>query len=206
MDMNVYPTKGNLIRIKSILALSKQGYELLDKKRNILLREMMELIDKAGVIQEKIRAVYKQAYEALQIANIRMGISEVQQLGYAVPEERSVRIQIRSVMGVEIPSVDIEPNVLSPRYGFLRTNLALDTAYRCFEEVKQLTVEYAEVENSVYRLANNIRRTQKRANSLKNVLIPMYERMIKTIQESLEEKEREEFTRLKIIKKSNINN
>jgi len=205
MDTDIYPTKGNFIKIKSTLALSRQGYELLDKKRNILLREMMELIDKAGVIQEKIRTVYKQAYEALQVANISMGISEVQQLGYAVPQERSVRVQIRSVMGVEIQSVDIEPYALSPRYGFLRTNLALDMACRQFEQVKQLTVEYAEVENSVYRLANNIRRTQKRANLLKNVLIPRYEKIMKTIQETLEEKEREEFTRLKIIKKSGLN-
>ena len=200
MDTNIYPTKGNFIKIKSTLALSRQGYELLDKKRNILLREMMELIDKAGVIQKKIHTVYKQAYEALQIANISIGISEVQQLSHAVPQDRSVRIQIRSIMGVEIPSVDIEPYVISPRYGFLRTNLALDMACRRFEQVKQLTAEYAEIENSVYRLANNIRRTQKRANLLKNVLIPRYESIMKTIQETLEEKDREEFTRLKIIK------
>lgn len=104
-------------------------------------------------------------------------------------------------MGVEIPTVDIAPYDLKPRYGFSRTNLALDLAYRRFEEVKHMTVEYAEVENAVYRLATNIRKTQKRANALKNIMIPRYEKITRDIQDFLDEKDREEFTRLKMIKK-----
>lgn len=201
MEMSLAPTKGNLIRAKTTLSLSKQGYELLDKKRNILVQEMMSLIERAGIIQQKIKNLYQEAYEALQAANISIGISEVEQLGYAVPEERSVRIKVRSVMGVEVPSADIAPYELKPRYGFSRTNLALDIARRRFEEVKHMTVEYAEVENAVYRLAANIRKTQKRANALKNILIPRYERTVKGIQDFLDEKDREEFTHLKMIKK-----
>lgn len=201
MDMTLFPTKGNLIRAKGTLSLSKQGYELLDKKRNILVREMMGLIERAGVIQEKIHRLYMEAYEALQSANISIGIAEVEQLGFAVPEDRSVKIKVRSIMGVEIPTVDIEPYDLKPRYGFSRTNLALDIAYRCFEEVKHMTVEYAEVENAVYRLAGNIRKTQKRANALKNIMIPRFEKITRDIQDFLDEKDREEFTRLKMIKK-----
>lgn len=201
MDMNLFPTKGNLIRAKATLRLSKQGYELLDKKRNILVREMMALIDRAGAIQEKIKGIYKEAYEALQTANLSIGISEVEQLGYAVPEERSVQIKIRSVMGVEIPTVDIAPYDLRPKYGFSRTNLALDIASMRFEEVKHMSVEYAEIENAIYRLAANIRKTQKRANALKNITIPRYEKITKDIQDYLDEKDREEFTRLKMIKR-----
>jgi len=201
MDMTFFPTKGNLIRAKSTLSLSKQGYELLDKKQNILVREMMDLIERAGVIQQKIQDTYREAYEALRVANISLGISEVEQLGYSVPEENSVKIKLKSVMGVEIPIVDIAPYDLKPSYGFLRTNTALDIARRRFEEVKHYTVEYAEVENAVYRLAVNIKRTKKRANALKNILIPRYEKISKDIQNSLEEKDREEFTRLKMIKR-----
>ena len=69
-----------------------------------------------------------------------------------------------------------------------------------FYNVKQLTVLLAEVENSVYRLANTIRKTQKRANALRNISIPRFESTIKVISEALEEKEREEFTRQKVIK------
>lgn len=201
MDMTLFPTKGNLIRAKGTLSLSKQGYELLDKKRNILVREMMGLIERAGVIQERIHRLYKEAYEALQSANISIGIAEVEQLGFAAPEENSVKIKVRSIMGVEIPTVDIDPYDLKPRYGFSRTNLALDIAYRSFEEVKHMTVEFAEVENAVYRLAVNIRKTQKRSNALKNIMIPRYEKITRDIQDFLDEKDREEFTRLKMIKK-----
>jgi V/A-type H+-transporting ATPase subunit D len=201
VDMTFFPTKGNLIRAKSVLALSKQGYELLDRKQNILVREMMGLIERAGTIQKKIQDTYREAYEALRIANITLGISEVEQLGYSVPEEQTVKIKLRSVMGVEIPTVDIAPYELKPAYGFLKTNTALDIARRRFEEVKHLTVEYAEVENAIYRLAVNIKRTKKRANALKNILIPRYEKISKDIQDALEEKDREEFTRLKVIKR-----
>jgi len=199
--MTLFPTKGNLIRAKGTLSLSKQGYELLDKKRNILVREMMALIERASVIQQRIDSLYKEAYEALQSANISIGIAEVEQLGFAVPEERSVKVKVRSIMGVEIPTVDIAPYDLKPRYGFSRTNLALDIAYQRFEQVKHMTLEYAEVENAVYRLAVNIRKTQKRANALKNIMIPRYEKITRDIQDFLDEKDREEFTRLKVIKK-----
>ncbi|NLO41041.1 MAG: V-type ATP synthase subunit D [Ruminiclostridium sp.] len=204
MDMTLFPTKGNLIRAKGTLSLSKQGYELLDKKRNILVREMMALIERAGVIQQRIHSLYKEAYEALQSANISIGIAEVEQLGFAVPEERSVKVKVRSIMGVEIPTVDIDPYDLKPRYGFSRTNLALDIAYQRFDQVKHMTVEYAEVENAVYRLAVNIRKTQKRANALKNIMIPRYEKITRDIQDFLDEKDREEFTRLKMIKKRKL--
>jgi len=202
--MTLFPTKGNLIRAKGTLSLSKQGYELLDKKRNILVREMMALIERAGVIQQRIHSLYKEAYEALQSANISIGIAEVEQLGFAVPEERSVKVKVRSIMGVEIPTVDIDPYDLKPRYGFSRTNLALDIAYQRFDQVKHMTVEYAEVENAVYRLAVNIRKTQKRANALKNIMIPRYEKITRDIQDFLDEKDREEFTRLKMIKKRKL--
>ena len=201
MDMTLFPTKGNLIRTRGTLNLSKQGYELLDKKRNILVREMMALIERASAIQERIHRLYQQAYAALQSANISIGIAEVEQLGYAVPEDRSLKVKVHSIMGVEIPTVDIDPYDLKPRYGFSRTNLALDIAYRSFEEVKHMTVEYAEVENAIYRLAVNIRKTQKRANALKNIMIPRFEKITRDIQDFLDEKDREEFTRLKMIKK-----
>lgn len=64
-----------------------------------------------------------------------------------------------------------------------------------------MTVEYAEIENAVFRLAASIKRTQKRSNALRNILIPRYEKIISDIQEALSEKDREEFSRLKMIKK-----
>lgn len=201
MDPNTFPTKGNLILAKNSLALSRQGYDLMDKKRNILMRELMHLAAEATNIQEEIDTTFTNAYRALQKANVQMGIHEVEQISMTVPVERSIRIKRRSVMGTEIPKVEYEKGEQKPAYSFYGTKMSLDEACQQFQRVKELTIRLAEIENSAYRLSYNIKKTQKRANVLKNITIPKYEKLTKEIQEYLEEKEREEFTRLKVIKK-----
>ena len=202
MDPNTFPTKGNLILAKNALALSKQGFDLMDKKRNILIRELMDLIDQARSIQEEIDSTFTYAYQCLQKANIENGISLVSQIAYTVPIEDSIVIQTRSIMGTEIPLVQHEVKPLQLTYGFYNTTQSLDEARYHFERVKELTIKLSMVENSAYRLANSIKKTQKRANALKNITIPKYETLSKDISEALEEKEREEFTRLKVIKRN----
>lgn len=201
MDPNTFPTKGNLIRAKNSLALSKQGYDLMDKKRNILIRELMNLISEATDIQQEIDETFSSAYKALQRANVQMGIHEVEQISLSVPVDHSIHIKRRSVMGTEIPKVEYEHKIKKPSYSFYGTKMSLDEACAQFQRVKELTIHLAEIENSAYRLAYNIKKTQKRANALQNITIPRFERLAKEIQEYLEEKEREDFTRLKVIKK-----
>ena len=198
--MAMVPTKGNLILAKNTLKLCRTGYELLDKKRNILIREMMSLIETAKAIQGEIESTFSEAYSALQQANIDIGIDEVERIGFAVEIEDSVQIKFRSVMGVEIPIVLMDDIKKQPVYGLRNTTSSLDEAFQKFNNVKKLTRTLAQIETSVYRLADNIKRTQKRANALKNIMIPRYEAETKNIQNALEEKEREEFSRLKVIK------
>lgn len=201
MNKNMAPTKGNLMAAKNTLRLSKQGYEMLDKKRNILIREMMLLIEEAKDVQAGIETTFAEAYHALERANIMMGVDNVQELMHSIKIEDSVSVHLRGVMGVEIPVVNSDKTPPEPKYGFFSTGSALDEAYVKFNEVKQFTIRLAEIENAVYRLAMNIKKTQKRANALKNITIPLYEKLTKEIQTALEEKEREEHTRLKIIKR-----
>ncbi len=196
----VFPTKGNLMASKKSLALSKQGYELMDRKRNILVREMMGLMDEAEDIQSRIVETFSSAYLALQNANLTLGIKDVDDIALAVEPEDGVEIKIRTLMGAEIPVLKKLDDSLSPSYGLARTNVSLDEAYVHFHEVKMLIIELAEVENAIYRLVRNIVKTRKRANALNNILIPKYEYMVKKITNELEEKEREEFSRLKMIK------
>ena len=124
----------------------------------------------------------------------------MQEIAFTVPIEDSIRIQARSIMGTEIPHVKYDEKRNNLTYSFGVTHESVDMAREAFRQVKQLTIKLAEVENSAYRLANNIKKTQKRANALKNITIPMYEGLVKNINNALEEKEREEFTRLKVIK------
>ena len=196
----VFPTKGNLLAVKKSLALAKTGYELLDRKRNILVRETMALIDTANEIQSAIDSTYSAAYSALQMANITLGI--VDELSLTVPIDDGISIDFRSVMGVEIPIVKYESKPIENLYGYNRTNTMLDEAFARFDDVKKLTIRLAEVENCVYRLADGIKKTQKRANALKNIIIPRFEESVRFITGALEEKEREEFSRLKVIKRA----
>jgi len=200
MDPREFPTKGNLMLAKNSLALARQGYDLMDKKRNVLLKELMALIDEAKEIQEQIDSTFTKAYACLQRANIEHGISKVQQLAFTVPIEESIRIQTRSIMGTEIPHVKYDEKENNITYSFSTTSESIDIAREAFREVKDLTIKLSMVENSAYRLASNIKKTQKRANALKNITIPMYTNLVHNINNALEEKEREEFTRLKVIK------
>ena len=201
MNQNTFPTKGNYILAKNSLALAKQGYELMDKKRNILIHELLELINSSKNIQEELDLTFQEAYEALMKANIEMGIQNVEEFSKAVPIEESVQIKVRSIMGTEIPLVEYEKDQLTePSYAFYDTRLSLDEATNRFMKVKELTLRLATIDNSAYRLAVNIKKTQMRANALKNITIPYYQALTKSIAESLEQKDLEEFTRLKVIK------
>ena len=182
--------------VKKDLALSKVGYELLDKKRNILIRELMALIDRASQIRSTIDGAFADAYKALERANISLGFCS--ELSKTIPFDTSVTMDVRSIMGVEIPILSIdEPDEQELHYGLNHTNARFDEAVALFTKAKILTV----VENSVYRLAVAIKQTQKRANALKNIMIPRFESDVKFISDALDEKDREEFSRLKVIKK-----
>ncbi len=197
-NSQVFPTKGNLIATKKSLTLAKTGFDLMDRKRNILIREMMELLDDVRMLRDQITQTYAQAYWALQKANISMGV--ISEYTKAVPIDNGISITYRSVMGVEIPKVHYEEQAMDIYYGLEHANSTLDYAYECFHKVKVMTATLAEIDNSVYRLANAIRKTQKRANALKNVVIPGFQANAKYISDVLEEREREEFSRQKVIK------
>ena len=194
------PTKGNLNAAKRSRALADNGYELMDRKRNILIREIMELMDEAEDLQERIDSTFSEAYASMRLAEISMGGS-AQSGANAVPIDDSFSIRFRSVMGVELPVVSAEPEEPSgPPYGLAFTSSDLDDAYFKFAEVKELIRELAETENCIYRLAYAIKKAQKRANALQNIVIPGLDSEIARISDALEEKEREEFVRLKVVK------
>ena len=198
MATQVSPTKGNLMASKKSLQLAESGYELMDRKRNILIQEMMSLVEDVRMLRDEITNVYAQGYFALQRANIATGV--ITDYAKAIPIDTGITITYHSVMGVDIPKIHYEEKPIELYYSLDATNSTLDYAYACFHKVKLMTVTLAEIDNSVYRLASAIQKTQKRANALKNVVIPRYEQQVKTINDVLEEREREEFSRQKVIK------
>lgn len=198
---NFAPTKSTLISAKSSLDFSRKGFELLDKKRNVLIREMMSYVSKAHELQNEVNITFSKAYKALESANINSGINNIEDISMTVEEAKDYEILFKSVMGVEVPKIIFERKEIEPKYGFYRSSAAIDEAMTEFNKVKYLTYELAEVENAVYRLAMEVKKTQKRANALQNIQIPKFEEIVKLVTEVLEEKEREDFFRLKVVKK-----
>ena len=199
--MPVTPTKSNLMAMKKQLELANLGYELLDRKRTLMMREMSRLNDDFESIRGELSEAFAKAYEALQEASMTLGQNEVFRIAMSRDIGDDLKVLTRSVMGVEIPDVKCGELPL-PDYGLSTTNPLLDEAYIRFGRVKQLAARAAAVENSVERLAKAIKQSRKRANALKNIVIPDLEESIKFVTDYLAEKEREEFTTLKVIKGS----
>ena len=194
------PTKSNLMAMKKSLALARLGYDLLDRKRNLMMREMMRLIDDVKSIQGDISSAFATAYASLRNANMTLGQNEVFRIAMSRDTDDDITLRRRSVMGIEIPDVKLTDDIHMPGYGFSSTNPLLDETYIDFMKVRDLVAKAAAIENSVYRLAKAIKQSQKRANALKNIVIPDLEDQIHYITGYLEEKERDEFTTLKVVK------
>ena len=199
MAGQIAATKGNLIQRKKALALATSGYDLMDRKRNILIGEMMRLVDEVKKLRDQIETAYSTGYFLLQRANISSGV--ISRIASQVPVEKEIQLTYRSVMGVEIPQVIYhKKEEYELVYSLEESNSMIDDAYIQFQKIKELTMVLAEVDNAVTRLATAISKTQQRANALKNVVIPRYTSEIRMISDSLDEKEREEFSRMKVIK------
>lgn len=198
MNNDAFATKGNLIKAKKTLALCTMGFDLLDRKRNVLIREMLTLIDNAKSLNSTVEQTFIKAHEALENANITLGV--IGNLAESVDIDDGISVKYRNVMGVELPEIELAEKPLEMNYGMYNTNSQLDIAYIEFDKAKRLCVLLAETETAVFRLSNAIKRVQRTANSLKNVMIPKYNEMVRQISDTLEEREREEFSQLKVIK------
>lgn len=194
------PTKSNLMAAQKSLKLAKLGYELLDRKKNILIRELMQYTDGAKDIKGKCAEAYKKAYEALRMVSLTMG--RCGSFANRVPVDDSLEFSSKSVMGMSLPSIECKEPENYAYFGLIDTNGYMDEAYKYFNEAKKLTASLAALQADICRLADAIKKTQKRANALGNVQIPKLTEKIKLMSEALDEKEREEFSRLKMIKKS----
>ena len=199
--MAVTPTKSNLMAMKRSLSLANLGYELLDRKRTLMVREMSKLSADVDSVRSELDEAFRAAYEALQEANMTLGQNEVLRIAMSQSPGDDLTILTRSVMGVEIPDIKCAP-LPRPDYGLSSTNPVLDEAYVKFGRVKRLAAKAAAIENSVARLSVAVKQSQKRANALKNIVIPDLEESIKFVSDYLSEKEREEFTTLKVVKAS----
>ena len=200
MNSSTLPTKNNLMRLKENLKLSIQGRELLEKKKIILNMEKTKYQKKAKEQLENVQALLKKAYTSYIKATIDTGVDNLIDISNGMNFEDMLDIKYKTIMGVEIPSIVYEPKQASINYSLYDTTSAVDSTIIDFNSIKSELVAYAETLNTIIKLEKNIEKVSKRSNALGDMIIPQTQSSISEIQDILEEREREEFTRLKVIK------
>lgn len=198
--LRVSPTKSALLRLRDELAFAREGKQLLTQKREVLVLELLRLQDDAQKAREELDRLLAEAYRAFAQAAVENGLEGMGRLALASPSWPGVRIHERSVMGVVVPIVERTPREWEVRYGLAAASLAADRAGRRLVEAVAKLLEVAEIETAIYRLATETRKTLRRERALENLFIPQYQQTVKFIQESLEERERENFYQMKLLK------
>jgi len=198
--LKLSPTRSNLMYIRERLKLAREGHQLLSKKRDVLIAEILRLIEDAARVQQQVDEQFTQAYKMMQEARAVMGTERVRRLALSKTQEADVEITPRSIMGVVVPSVRYTVPDRKMSYGFGDTSVLLDQVQQEWSTVLAQMGQLAEKVTTVWRLALELRRTQRRVNALEHIFIPSYEETVTYIQDMLEEKDREDLFRLKRAK------
>lgn len=197
----IVPTKSNLIKLKRELSFAQEGYDLLDQKRQILIVELMGLVDKTTDAQENVENQIAKAFKSLQKAVITMGRSNVYELVSAIQINYDISINMRRIMGVNIPKLDTEVDDKPPYFSLSNTSYWIDETITDFKELLNMLGKLSELRISLMRIADEVRKTMRRVNALEKIAIPDYKESVKYIEDILEENERETFAMLKIVKR-----
>ncbi len=197
----VLPTKIELIRTRRSLQTARRVHNVLDDKREVLLKRLDEMIQQASSAREEIWQPLSDAYLSLYDAYLKLGPLRLEGIASNTPAIVEAEISVKRVVDVDIPSLKLSEKDVGMTYGFADSNVAVDRASREMRKVLPSIFRAAEFENAIFRLAKELERTQRLLNALEYMIIPRYEGSIRYIQATLEEREREEFVRLKHVKK-----
>jgi V/A-type H+-transporting ATPase subunit D len=205
MIEGINPTRMELLKLKDREKLAVKGHGLLKEKRNALIMEFFNILDRVKGSRENVENKLAESFEDLTAAQITMGDMAVKKAAMSVKESVKVDVDSRSIMGVSVPLIESETStktLVERGYGFVDTSAKLDEAAKNFEESIKLIIELAEIEKTIILLAAEIESTKRRVNALEHIIIPRMENTVKYIDMRLEEMERENFVRLKMIKKA----
>jgi V/A-type H+-transporting ATPase subunit D len=198
---SIIPTKIELIKFKRSLKVAKMVHKILDDKREVLLKRIDEMIEEASKAREEIWAPLQDVYEAVRDAYLTLGTSTVESIAALTPPLLAVDVNVRRIVDVKVPTLQVISNdKASLSYSLADTNVSVDRAARLIKNILPGICKAAEYENAIFSLAKELEKTQRLINALEYVIIPYYEHAIKFISHALEEREREEFVRLKKVK------
>ena len=199
--LNVPPTKSTYIELGRQLDFAKEGYDLLEQKREILVIELMRYVDQAKVAQQEVNDRMAAAFDALREAQVRTGYAAMTRETEGIQYDHVLDVSEHRLMGLNVPVVHAETEPLklqfSPGDGAAWTDEAMSRFLAALASIAKL----ASIETAVWRLAREVKKTQRRVNALEKIFIPDYTATLDYINATLEEKEREAFFMMKMVKR-----
>jgi len=203
MSQDVKPTRSEELRLKEQIELAENGHDILEKKRDGLIHEFMEIAGDAREVNQELADLYSKAKLKLLLAKVYDGEDSVRANSFPVTKEPKIFSTTQNIMGVVVPEIEgesIRRNILEKEYGVTSATSRIDSTADRFEELIEKIVEAAETQTKILKLLEEIESTKRRVNALEHKVIPEQKEALGTISQMLEEREREETFRMKKVK------
>ncbi|MCY3412991.1 MAG: V-type ATP synthase subunit D [Candidatus Heimdallarchaeota archaeon] len=199
---NISPTRMALLELRNKIKLATHGHDLLKEKNDALIMEFYEVLEEIKEARTSSEEALDIAHSQLKLASIKMGVLKLKEIGFSAPEILTLKTSTRSIMGVKTPKLSlVKREVSKPFYGSEFTSIALDHAINAFRDYTYAVVNLAEKVATLQKLAYEISSTKRRVNALNHIIIPRLSNTAVFIDLALEEEDREQFSRMKFIKK-----
>ncbi len=199
--INIAPTKSNQIRLKRDLAMASEGFSLLEQKREILVMELMRLLDRVKEVQFELEERSQKASSTLRMALSRNGYQRMKSISGGIHYDHDISVDTRVAAGVRIPTIKVEQSEFKAQFGFVGTDSLADQTMLDFLKLSETASRLAELETSVWLLARELKKTQRRVNALEHIFIPNYKETLHFVEGQLEGRELDSFFTMKMVKK-----
>jgi len=204
---NVKPTRSELLQVKKKIVLANSGYNLLKKKRDGLILEFFNVLKKARNMRQELTVEYTSALNKVNIARAIDSDMQIKSVAMSIKQQPLIELDTKNIMGVRVPSItsgEVKKSVFERGYGFLSATAKIDEAASAYELVVEKIIVAAEIEITLKRLLREIERTKRKVNALEQLTIPKLKTDAAYIRLRLEEMERDNFSRLKMLKKEKV--
>ena len=198
--LNIAPTKSNLLMVKEQLSVATDGYELLEQKREILVMELMRMVEKVKLLERDIEKQISKEYPALKNMLMAVGGDRVERLASGISYDFKISEKNIVAAGMNFSSIEVELPKRELFYSVMDSFADSDKVMVEFFELLKLLTDLASIRTIVWRLANEVRKTQRRVNALDKMVIPQSKETQVYIESVLEERERENVFVLKALK------
>ncbi|MES3518237.1 MAG: V-type ATP synthase subunit D [Natronomonas sp.] len=203
MAKDVKPTRKNLMAIEDRIELSERGHDTLEKKRDGLIMEFMDILEHATDVRSDLDENYERAQRNINMARAMEGDVAVRGAAAALKEHPEISTTSKNIMGVVVPQIEstqVRKSLDQRGYGLVGTSARIDEAADAYEELLETIILAAEVETAMKKMLDEIETTKRRVNALEFKLLPELNEAQEYIEQKLEEQEREEIFRMKKIK------